>query len=408
MNNSNQLLQFAIENGIIDVDFIQKKIEMNERKHYLEKHTNKIWQGNNGKWYTYLNDDNAKSGRKLIKKSSYESIEDAIIQHLKETENEPYIEDVFNQWLQQKERYGEIQKQSVERYQADFDRYIKESSISHIKVRLITEDVLENFIKTTIHEKQLTAKAWSNLRILIFGIFKYSKKMGYTNISITSFIGDLELSKKCFTVKKRSSEDNVFTNEEMKLLIEYLNNNKSIGNVAVLIAIYTGMRVGEIVALSKQDIFQDYIFVHRTMIRYHNESGKVVHEIRDTPKTEAGIRKIVIIPPLRPILDYALSLKQNNNSDFLFQRSDGSMPTKQWVSNYLTKACEKIKIKPRSMHVLRKTFATNLINNGVDESIIIDQMGHTDISTTKKYYYYNDKNMEEIRKKLNNAINYND
>lgn len=58
------------------------------------------------------------------------------------------------------------------------------------------------------------------------------------------------------------------------------------------------------------------------------------------------------------------------------------------------------------MHVLRKTYATRLLNSNVDEAIVINQMGHTDIATTKGYYYYNDKTMEKMADLIGNVISY--
>ena len=52
--NENQLLKYAIENGIIDIDTIQRQIAMNERKRYLEMHKARVWQGSDGKYRTYL------------------------------------------------------------------------------------------------------------------------------------------------------------------------------------------------------------------------------------------------------------------------------------------------------------------------------------------------------------------
>ena len=51
-----ELLNFAIENGIIDVSGTQQKIEMNERNRYIENHNYSIWQSKDGKLYTYLPD----------------------------------------------------------------------------------------------------------------------------------------------------------------------------------------------------------------------------------------------------------------------------------------------------------------------------------------------------------------
>ena len=72
----------------------------------------------------------------------------------------------------------------------------------------------------------------------------------------------------------------------------------------------------------------------------------------------------------------------------------------------LYRACEKVNIPKRSMHVLRKTYATRLINAGVDEAIIINQMGHSEFATTKSYYYYNDKLINQVAEKIQQAINF--
>lgn len=58
------------------------------------------------------------------------------------------------------------------------------------------------------------------------------------------------------------------------------------------------------------------------------------------------------------------------------------------------------------MHKARKTYATKLINANVDERIIMKQLGHTNISCTKNFYYYNDKSVEEDREQIERAISY--
>ena len=97
-----ELLNFAIENGIIDVSDIQQKIEMNERNRYIENHNYSIWQSKDGKFYTYLPDEKYSRGKRLIKRTTEQSLNDAIVQFYKEQENEPYIEDVFDEWLDRK------------------------------------------------------------------------------------------------------------------------------------------------------------------------------------------------------------------------------------------------------------------------------------------------------------------
>ena len=396
-----ELLNYALENDIIDIDSIQKQLEMNERKKYQEMHKNKIWQGKDGYFYTKVPDETKPNGKRMIKKSTQEKLDDAIIKYYKEKNEKHYVENVFHEWMNKKLSYGEIQQQTYDRYKTDFDRFFPDN-IKHKEIRFFTETELEDFIKTTIYEKKLTTKAWSGLRTLLLGMFKYAKKMEYTNISITTFFGDLDLSNKIFTKKIKSDEQCIFNEKEIKLLVNYLLKNPKLGNLGVLLAVYTGMRIGEIVALKWEDINNKYIYVHRTQICYR-ENGKNIYKIRDTPKTEAGVRKIVIVDKLKPILKQLRLI--NPFTEYVFEENE-KIITKNILDKCLYRACEKVNIQKRGMHVLRKTYATRLINSNVDEAVIINQMGHTDIATTKNYYYYNDKTLDNIAHIIGNVINY--
>ena len=48
-----ELLQYALEHGMIDMSYVQEQMEMNERREMLEKHPYAIWKGKDGKWRTY-------------------------------------------------------------------------------------------------------------------------------------------------------------------------------------------------------------------------------------------------------------------------------------------------------------------------------------------------------------------
>lgn len=111
------------------------------------------------------------------------------------------METLYAEWSLRKVEFGEIQKQTYDRYKTDFHRFFDGSDISRKDVRKITEDDLEEFIRNSIRDKGLSQKAFGGLRILLIGIFKYAKKCKYTQISITQFLGDLELPKKCFSKK---------------------------------------------------------------------------------------------------------------------------------------------------------------------------------------------------------------
>ncbi len=403
--NQSELLHYAIDSGIIDMRVIEEQIEMNERKKYLEMHPYKVWKGNNGKWYTYLPIPNEKTGRNttMIKKSTENAVNEEIIKFYRGAENEPTMREVFNQWVQKKMEYGEIEKQTVDRYRRDYERFFESTGWEKRKIRYITEDELEDFIRSTIHKLNLTAKAWGNLRTLLNGMFRFAKKNGFTTISISAFMSELDLSKKVFAKTEKLDCENVFTEEELRKLSTYLQSKPTLNHLGILLAMYTGMRVGEVTGLKREDVHENYISVHRTQIRYKDDAGKDVYEIRDFPKTEAGNRKIVIGSKARPIVDQLLEMSRGR--DVIFQKGD-ILVTIHALTCALYSACEKVGISKRSMHALRKTFGTHMLNARVEEAIITNQMGHTDIAVTKGHYYFNDKSMGQIEECVNKAINY--
>jgi integrase len=56
------------------------------------------------------------------------------------------------------------------------------------------------------------------------------------------------------------------------------------------------------------------------------------------------------------------------------------------------------------MHKIRKTYGTTLLDNHVSETLVAYQMGHSDISTTKKYYYRNNQSKEHKVKEIERAL----
>ena len=222
-----ELLNFALDNGIIDTNTIRKQIEMNERKKFIAMHEYETWQGKNGLWYTYV-PDNTK-GRKLVKRKTKELIEDEIVKFYKSVENEPTINQVFDAWLDEKLKFGEIQKQSYDRYKTDFYRYFVNNEFfkhfSDRKIKYLSEDDLEEFIKVSIAKMNLTQKAYSGLRTIVNGIFKYAKKKKYSDISITNFIGDLDLSRRSFKKNIKNKENEVYQECEVEKLTSYLRSS---------------------------------------------------------------------------------------------------------------------------------------------------------------------------------------
>lgn len=97
-----ELLQLLDKQGIITSDAVQELVEMDKRKQALEQHNYSIFQGTNGRWYTYLPDDTKKNGRKQIVKSTKEKVEDAVVEFYRKINEEQTMtfKKMFLHWVE--------------------------------------------------------------------------------------------------------------------------------------------------------------------------------------------------------------------------------------------------------------------------------------------------------------------
>lgn len=400
MYYENEYLQAAIASGMIDITTIQLQIEMAEREKYLENH--KIWQGKNRFWYTKLEIDEKLV---LVKKSKKEAVEKEIIQYEKEREKNPTVQDVFYEFINLKLRYKDISRPTYDRYTRDYEKYIKGKKIERMRFRLLTEEYLETFIRETIADNNLTAKAYSNLKTIIRGMLIYAKGK-YTTISAGSFFSDLQFSKNTFERRIVSKEKEVYMEDEIPLVMDYLNSSGKITHLGILLTFHTGLRVGELATIEKSDIVVEdgsmFIHIQRTETKY-KEGKKYVRMVKEYPKSSAGDRYVFCTDKAKAIVERILSI--NTGGKYLFEK-DGERICESTFANTITYMCHKLNIPVRSMHKIRKTYGTTLIDGGVDESIIVEQMGHSDIHCTKQYYYFSNKNRDKKREQISNAIHF--
>lgn len=406
MSHTDELLKFALENGMINLGTIQEKMEMNERKKYLNMHPYSVWEGKDGKWYTYLPDD--EKGRKLKRLSSEKAIEDCIVEFYKKSENEPTVEVVFRKWIKKKLDYNEIKKQTYDRYENDFIRFFVNNEFfpgfHKRKICHIKEDDLEEFIKISIAKMKLTHKAYSKMRLIIIGIFKQARKDKVTDISISYFMKDLDLSAKSFQKRVVRKESEVYQEAEAERLTSYLaSRDYDLQSLGLLLIFQSGLRIGELCGLKKEDIGNHYLHVQRTEIKYRGEDGRWKVDIQDFPKSEAGERYVILNENAMVTLEKIL--KVSSNEEYLFMKQ-GKRIRSNSFRRKLSLVCEHLDIEYKSNHKIRKTYGTMLLDGGVDDSLVAEQMGHTDVETTRKYYYFSNKDDDKKRSQIAKAISF--
>ena len=396
MYTESEYLKAAIDCGMIDITTLQATIEMAEKQKFLAMHDQRIWQGAQDYWYTYLFIDEK---RKVIKKKNRQNLEEYIISHYRAMAENPTVKEVFYQWLNEKYELQEIKKGTYDKYENDFIRFFPD--FEDRKIKSIDTDTLEMFIRQTIGKMELTNKAYANFRTLIIGIFKYAKRKNLSDISISTFFSDLQLSRKVFKQNPKDQRKEVFSEEETEIIIAHLKEHPSLIHLGMLLCFQTGLRVGELVALKFSDEHKRTLHVQRQEIKYKDKDGKTIVEVVEYTKTEAGNRHIILTDGAKETLRL---MKQYSSAEYIMQRDCRIRCST--INHELYRVCKRCGLQPRSMHKIRKTYATTLIDAGVDDSITMEMMGHSDIATTRKFYYYSRGGDEKKLEQISRAISF--
>lgn len=184
----------------------------------------------------------------------------------------------------------------------------------------------------------------------------------------------------CKKVKKmgtpNAKELNFWTKEEYDKFIATIDT-KDRYYALFEILFWTGCRVGEALALTKNDInfTTNQIYIKKT---YHR-MGK--QDIITTPKTEQSVRTIDIPEFLKEeIAGYVSSLYEYPDNERLFPM------VAEAVQHKMKRHIAKAEVKPIRVHDLRHSHVTYLINQGVAPLIIKQRVGHKDIQTTLNIY----------------------
>lgn len=410
------LFTFAVNNGMIDELELKALYEQTMNTRYLEKHFGKNYKlvkGKDGRYFTRL------PNGKQVRKAKYEDFVAEIAnyykhEHLTSTPvvNNIGVREVYKQWLDFKFKYDGISKGTYDRLEEDFKRFFLNNQhaegILDMELKEVTEDDLEYFVRNTIRDMRLDAKSWAKMRALISGIWLYGLKINATELYITKFFDTLSIRPKTLRQRVEREEEQVFTDEEVKLIFdEIASEGYTPTGYGVILCFYTGMRAGELAGLMWDDVSDDFltINVNHMEILYKDEDGvRNVFEVVDHVKTVAGIRKVIVPDAYVPFFK-TLKLK-NGNNPYVFVNNKGKRLHARNFSDKLYRMCKKLNIPPKRMHKVRKTVCSKLCDYGVDERLLLKQIGHTNRKTTETFYHRDRRTDEEKRDILNRVISY--
>ncbi len=199
--------------------------------------------------------------------------------------------------------------------------------------------------------------------------------------------------------------------QELHKFLDYVQRSHHQDHNLIFIAVYTGMRLGELLALRWEDVDleQGRIFVRRAA-HYTGKEGLDI----GIPKTEKSRRQIILPPTAvkalkqqKEAVERAKKLQPElyEDNDLVFPTIDGKMQNPKNVSHRFSALAKKTGFPGLTFHGLRHTHASLLLAEGVHPKVVQERLGHSTISITLDTYSHTVPTLqEEAAEKLENLL----
>ena len=336
--------------------------------------------------------------------------------------------DYLDYWI---ENYCKVNLKynTIQTYKILIKKYIK-PKIGYYKLSTITSVSLNNFITELVNENNLSKAYFKNILKVVKGSFRDATNIyGFIKYNPALTIRLPKITKEQKDIK------HLYTQEEIDRILKRFKNNYTF-TCAFLTSCYTGMRTGEVFAITWEDIDLEKGIINIQHSVYDKPKDILGRWYLGTTKTENSKRKVNICNTLKEALlnykKYQEQLKELYADDYKYYHLEdvvneyGKIVDKRIIINKQNE--EKInlvftredgtyvrtdiikypyKIIKNELNIdcrfydLRGSYATKTLNNGIDLRDIADLLGHRNIETTGNYYI---SSTEETKLKAINSL----
>ena len=277
------------------------------------------------------------------------------------------------QWLENYIRPS-VKVRTYERYRLIVEQHIKDKTGS-IELNDLSPLVLQSFITELLQRgnkktgKGLSANSVNAVISVIQSSLKTAHLLGLTKEYMADKLKRPKLIERpveCFSLK------------EQKQIEQAVLNSKKDKLFGILLCLYSGLRIGELIALQWSDI--DFAKGTLTVSKscHDGKNGLVI----DEPKTATSRRTIPLPKQLMPLVKM---LKKRSDSDFAVSSHGKPVSVRSYQRSFEL-LLKKLDIPHRGFHSLRHTFATRAIECGMDVKTLSEILGHKNPTVTLNRY----------------------
>ena len=278
-----------------------------------------------------------------------------------------------------------------------------------LKQRTVTlyADVIRLHLAPSVGQEELETLSTRKLQSQVTRLIKDGLSTSTVNLAITIIksslkravsVGLIDVSPADGIVRPKKQEKNVecFSLEEQRKIIEEITRSENRRNLGIVVCLYTGVRIGELLALEWGDVDMKsrYISINKTRLE---SDGNIT---TCTPKTYSSNRIIPIPTGLIPIIK---ELKRDGAKTVISQ--DGLPVLTRTYQRAFESVLKRAGVERRGFHALRHTFATRAVECGMDVKTLAEVLGHKNPTVTLTRYVHSlESHKREMMNKLGKTL----
>ena len=285
-------------------------------------------------------------------------------------------------------------RKTCERYSEIIEKRLK-VKLGEYELNELTPLILQRYITELIESGNMkTGKGLAANSVNgIITVIQNSLKLAYALGTIKEYAAD-----KIRRPKTKEKEVTCFTLSEQKKIERAALAGKKTKWLGIVVCLYTGLRIGELLALEWKDVdFQKGVLtVSKSRHEGKDENGRYA-QIVESPKTVSSRR---CIPLPKQILCELRMLKRKSRSVYVISNGESSIPVRSYQRSF-ERLLKKLDIPHKGCHALRHTFATRALECGMDVKMLSELLGHKDPAVTLRRYVHS---LMEQKKEMMNKV----